>query len=93
MCVENSFNFIKLLRDNSAILDIQFHQEPRFRFNQWRINKNIKIFVRNLQCLDPKVIATKPEHAIANFMRVLQSLGQSKKLNIRKCDDIRNQFS
>ena len=35
----------------------------------------------------------KPEDAIANFRRVLQSLVQSKKLNIRKCDDILNQLS
>ena len=49
--------------------------------------------VRNLQCLDPKVIATKPEDAVANFRRVLQSLVQSKKLNISKCDDILTQFN
>ena len=35
----------------------------------------------------------KPEDTIANFKSVLQSLVQSKKLNIRKCDDILNQFS
>ena len=39
MCVENSFNLIKLLCDNSVILDIKFRQEPRFSFNQWRINQ------------------------------------------------------
>ena len=49
--------------------------------------------VRDLQCLDPKAIATKTEDAIANLRRVLQSLVQSKKLKICKCDDILNQFS
>ena len=34
--------------------------------------------VRNLQCLVPKIIATKPEDAIANFRRVLQSLVQTQ---------------
>ena len=48
--------------------------------------------MRNLQHLDPKVIATKPEDAIADFRRGLQSLVQSKKLNITKCDDILKQF-
>ena len=56
----------------------------------WPLNYSL---VRNLQCLDPKVIATKPEDAIADFRRVLQSLVQSKKLNIRKRDVILNQFS
>ena len=49
--------------------------------------------MRNLQCLDPKVIATRPEDAIANFKRVLHSLVLSEKLNISKCDDILNQFN
>ena len=38
-------------------------------------------------------MTNQPKISKSNFRRVLQSLVQSKKLNINKCDEILNQFS